>query len=362
MTPPADSSPTPHDTHAPVAWNRWLVPVFLVLAAIFLAGGLWIGARIVAFQVASRPVKLADDGAVRDATRRLRAENAALEQLVAQARSELAGDVCHADPAQMPSLGPDSNAPVSIAAMPAPPSGMPKFHGSLIEFLRQATVLVVVPQDNGTDDTGSGFFIAADLVVTNRHVVAHAGGGGIFIANSKLGRPLRVSIVAETPNSEIYAADFAVLKVSGETGIQPLALTEQVEELEPVVTAGFPGLLLKADNRTLPLLRGDSTTVPSIILTAGRINAVQVASSGLTILPHSALVLPGNSGGPLVDSCGRVVGVNTFTTSETDQAVHVNYAQKSDTLIGFLHAHQLPFTEIATLCAVGRPTASMLLP
>jgi S1-C subfamily serine protease len=96
-------------------------------------------------------------------------------------------------------------------------------------------------------------------------------------------------------------------------------------------------------------------------MTDGRINAIQEAATHLPILPHSALISPGNSGGPLVDACGRIVGVNTFVHAEREQSVHLNYAQKTDTLLDFLKSSNIGSTEVAEPCRPrqeGAPSAS----
>jgi len=177
------------------------------------------------------------------------------------------------------------------------------------------------------------------------------------VVNEKLGRPMRASILAETPDSEIYHPDVAVLQVPDAPAIQPLSFTRTIGQLDTVVAAGFPGVLMSADDSFSRLLQGDLAAMPSVILTDGRINAVQTASTGMPILPHSAQIAPGNSGGPLVDACGRVVGINTFVNVSAAEAVHINYAEKSDAVLDFLQDKQVPATESAGPCAPGGTAA-----
>ena len=52
----------------------------------------------------------------------------------------------------------------------------------------------------------------------------------------------------------------------------------------------------------------------------------------------SASIAKGNSGGPLVDGCGRVVGINTFINVDQSQSSKINYAIRSQVIATFLQA------------------------
>jgi S1-C subfamily serine protease len=334
----------------------------IVLAAAFLAIGLWLGA----YQSTHRPAAViapANDSAlVRDAIARRQAENASLQAQIDVAQRSLNGNVCVLDPAHLPATVPPE-IPIAPAMRPPAPLGARPFQGTLVELLRQATVLILVPKPDGLA-LGSGFFVGPQTVVTNRHVIEAAGADGIIVVSASLGRPIRASLLAQTPSSDIYNPDVAALTVPGATGIQPLSLTRRAEQLDVVVAAGFPGMLLNADSAFAPLLHGDLGAMPSVILTDGRINALQTAPTGLPILPHSAQLAPGNSGGPLVDACGRVVGINTFINVSAEEAVHINYAEKADAVLAFLQSHQIPVSDSEAPCQPGTvaPAAAASVP
>jgi S1-C subfamily serine protease len=223
----------------------------------------------------------------------------------------------------------------------------------LVDFLSQSVVLVVAhsAQSAGpVTGTGTGFFISRDLIVTNKHVVE--AGEEITVASRDLGRAVPATVIASTSGSEVGAPDFAVLRVR-EQSVQPLALTSAVERLDEVIAAGFPTLVSSADPTYVDrLIRGDASAVTRLemILSQGRINAVQSFPSGLRALPHSAQISPGSSGGPLVDACGRVVGVNTFGRTSDRTPVTVSYAQKSDTLAEFLRRNNITATVLTVEC------------
>ena len=353
LMPPAPPGSAPGGAAVAPVWNRWLLPAAIAVGAVFLALGLWLGARAVERQFADRPstVNIGNADAIRDAIARRQAENAALETQIEAARRSLTGNMCVADPARVPASVPPET-PITPAMRPPPPPGAAPFQGTLVELLRQATVLVLVPKGDDLS-LGSGFFIGPKLVATNRHVVEHPGSEGIFVVNARLGRPMRARVLAETPNSDIYNADVAVLEVADAPDLQPLSFTRTVEQLDTVVASGFPGVLLRSDSGFRRLLSGDLAAMPSVILTDGRINAVQTAPTGLAILPHSAQIAPGNSGGPLVDACGRVVGINTFINVSAEQAVHINYAEKADAVLDFLASKQVPASEQSDPCRPG---------
>jgi hypothetical protein len=82
---------------------------------------------------------------------------------------------------------------------------------------------------------------------------------------------------------------------------------------------------------------------------------VQQVGDNLTVLPHSADISAGNSGGPLVDNCGRVVGINTFVTRSSAFADRVKYAQKTDSLLPWLQQNGITVEQRAEACTPAVP-------
>ena len=173
--------------------------------------------------------------------------------------------------------------------------------------------------------SGTGFVVADGELLTNRHVIAACVH---VIARDASGSKLPT--VLEAADRE---RDLALLGVDKSIG-PPLVFRDEppVRRGEYVVTYGYP-------------LSGLLSSGPS--LTLGNISAL----AGLRDNPHdfqiSAAVQPGNSGGPLFDSRGHVIGVvvsklNAARVAEMtggDIPQNVNFAVKGSEAIAFLAAH-----------------------
>jgi S1-C subfamily serine protease/thioredoxin-related protein len=138
---------------------------------------------------------------------------------------------------------------------------------------------------------GTGFVIANDgYMLTNHHVVNNARKVRIRIPKSK--RSAEVEIVASDP-----AVDIALLRIKDPKGLdlKPLSLVagRAINRGEPVAVLGFP--------------LGDMVG-SGLKLTTGVISATPEAGNENKLV-LDAKVNPGNSGGPLLDSQGAVIGI-----------------------------------------------------
>ena len=160
-------------------------------------------------------------------------------------------------------------------------------------------------------DTGSGFAVASGLVVTNHHMVQGSADAAevetFVIPERDAGGQSERASVKQTWTD----ADLALLAAPG-LASPPLTITVTSPGKEAVVRAlGFPGVTDSL--RSLPLaeiLRPQETYV-----TAGSIALFSRTAPGgarIDTIFHTAPINPGNSGGPLIDACGRVIGVNTW--------------------------------------------------
>ncbi|SBV91457.1 Trypsin-like serine proteases, typically periplasmic, contain C-terminal PDZ domain [uncultured Alphaproteobacteria bacterium] len=280
---------------------------------------------------------------------------AQLEARLDALETTLAGDVC-LDPraaravleAGLPgesSAAPAVEKPTAAAARAALPADAALPRDQLVARLKQAVVLVLTPEASG-----SGFFVTPDTLITNAHVIEGANGKIALIGPGVGGAEMAQVVAVEAGKGGLQARDYAILRVTGAKAKATLPIAAQATELEPVIAAGFPGLLLDNDIHFQRLLRGTPTGLPDLILSQGSIMAVQNRGSSLPTIAHSAAISAGNSGGPLVDSCGRVVGINTFIRVSVDQASHAGYAIAAEDVLRFLAERGVRPTVSAAPC------------
>jgi uncharacterized protein len=133
---------------------------------------------------------------------------------------------------------------------------------------------------------GTGFFITEDGdVLTSAHVVENAVRIEIFAAGKALAARL---VKADVAN------DIALLKVDTSCKALALSASRGVNLGDPVFTIGFPGTVLQG-------------TAPK--LTQGEVTSLVGILDEPRHFQTSLAVLPGNSGGPLLDRCGNVIGI-----------------------------------------------------
>lgn len=179
---------------------------------------------------------------------------------------------------------------------------------------------------------GSGFFVdTTGYFVTNDHVTA---AGKIYYIGSKSSGWRQARLVGTDEEN-----DLALLKVEHETAPFVVSNSDSVKLGQTVATIGFPNIELQG---------------LSPKFTKGEISSLAGIQDDPTTFQISVPLQPGNSGGPLFDEAGRIVGVVSARLDQ-DAAVavsgthaeNVNYAVKSKVLLDWLQGLQAPGLQLA---------------
>ncbi|WP_313808782.1 serine protease [Sphingobium sp.] len=173
----------------------------------------------------------------------------------------------------------------------------------------RGVVRVVLVATNGSDayfvGHGSGFAVAPDKIITNAHVVEltrEEKNLVIGVIPSEGTRTYGGRIIAFSPGN-----DLALIQL--EEGSLPVSTfyAGAVSDGQHVTAIGYPGTVDRAQGLGLKQLVEPLGTVK----TSGTVSSGRASQTFDTVL-HTAPLAAGNSGGPLVDDCGRVLGVNSF--------------------------------------------------
>ncbi len=222
---------------------------------------------------------------------------------------------------------------------------------SLNEQLERSTVLVIAAQ---AGSLGSGFFVAPDLLVTSRHVVQGKGGVSreVLVTSRALGQPLRGEVVALSDGNAIGGRDYAIVRLRDAPVRQPVVLpiATAVEKRVSVIAAGYPGYLVQNDPAMKRLAAGDFSSAPELVLSEGKVQVMHKSPAGIPLVVHSADISQGNSGGPLVDSCGRVVAINTFIGLDPQSGRRGLYSLGGDDLVDFLKSKGVAARSVGSTC------------
>jgi len=160
-------------------------------------------------------------------------------------------------------------------------------------------------------ETGSGFVVSPGKVITNHHVIAGSNGAArvqsYVIPDSAVGGGAQRVTVTQTWDE----ADLALLDAP-QLASPPIPIAGVMPGKDATVHAlGYPGVTDEV--RNLPLREILKPQEPYV--TPGSIALFSNTAPGgqqIATIFHTAPINPGNSGGPLIDPCGRVIGVNTW--------------------------------------------------
>jgi S1-C subfamily serine protease len=178
-----------------------------------------------------------------------------------------------------PAAAPEPIAPVESLPAPDPTESLE----DVISRALPAVVRVETPAGSG-----SGFFVKADTLLTNVHVVA--GNQSVTVRRLD-GSAVPAQVVMTAPDFDIAVLRIAQAQPS--QPVLPMASGIRVRQGQEVIALGAP----------LGLQNTVTRGIVSALRQVGRVALVQT----------DAAINPGNSGGPLLDRTGRVIGITTMS-------------------------------------------------
>lgn len=218
--------------------------------------------------------------------------------------------------------------------------------------------------------SGSGFFVGAteekpEYLVTNNHVIAdylesqsagyvtlvdeRAKGGYLIVARIDQVRvyytekDYDVAIIVAHGDSEITTEarkDLAVLKIGKPTTKRnALPIRKPTEDMkgDKIYCVGFPG---QSDNQYFS--SGSKWSMSDVSATSGTLVKI-TSTSQVKIVEIDAVIKHGNSGGPIIDEYGNVIGVSTwfYDTGENSSANY--YGVSAEEVMSMLDANKIPY-------------------
>lgn len=220
-----------------------------------------------------------------------------------------------------------------FVALPLPAQADP----ADIDAAARGVVRVVIIQQTSDGivavSHGTGFAITPERIVTNAHVVADA----------RQDRDLSIGIVPSDGENAVYGRlisvsprnDLALVATTSPMNLPPLTLSgNAVGDSGAVTAVGYPMNVDRAQGLSMSDIFRAQPPVKSIGFLSGRRPTRDFDS-----LLHTAPIARGNSGGPLLDQCGRVIGVNSFGAESGGADAEFFFAVSIRELMPFLRAN-----------------------
>lgn len=167
---------------------------------------------------------------------------------------------------------------------------------------------------------GSGFIVSSDgLILTNKHVVSDGEAEYTVLTNDGKKYPAKVLALDSTQ-------DLALIKIEETTGSLPVVKLGNSDDLQIGRTVITIGNAL-----------GELRNTVSLGVVSGLSRTITASGGGLSetiedVIQTDAAINSGNSGGPLLNLSGEVVGINTAVASDAENigfAIPINKAKKA---------------------------------
>lgn len=195
-----------------------------------------------------------------------------------------------------------------------------------LDLTKESVVRIIADLGDGYSSWGSGFLIGkqgdpVQYIVTNYHVIE--GANSIYLY-----RGVDDLIELYTTSIQMPVTDIAVLELSEQLYNQKtltLRDSEDVKVGNSVYCLGFPSAADEMDGSL-------SGKPEDVTITSGIISKISETADNVPFYQMDATINQGNSGGPLVDENGYVIGVNTFGMLDNDLYAAVTLTDLIDAL------------------------------
>lgn len=191
---------------------------------------------------------------------------------------------------------------------------------------------------------GSGVVVAPDKIVTNAHVVEPAQfdeSVTFVIVPSEGSKSYSATLKASLPGK-----DLALLQLSDGARLIPASFFSGIiRDGADVLAIGYPASVdVALEQNEEDVLRPQPPVKARGSVSSGR------SSKSVDSILHTAPIAPGNSGGPLVDACGRVVGINSFGSVADGGGAEFYFAVSVRELSTFLASEGISFAAASGEC------------
>ncbi|WP_066800220.1 S1C family serine protease [Sphingomonas soli] len=191
---------------------------------------------------------------------------------------------------------------------------------------------------------GSGFAVSPNRIVTNAHVVELASrypdNVVIGVVPSEGDKSFQGKLIKIDKDRDLALIEFSGVRLPALT-----LYTGSPTDGEALFALGYPGNVDIATARSA----ADFIKPQSPVRSQGGFAGMRTLQ-GTSVLLHTANIARGNSGGPLLDRCGRVLGVNSAITRADEGDATFAFAISGKELAAFLSEARQPIAQVGVPC------------